>query len=698
MRALVALAVGAATVLLWSVPASAHASFVRASPGPGSGLAQAPGEVVIRFTEPLVHDLSSIEVVDREGDDVTRGPTAPVEGDPEAMRRPLELLEPGSYEVRWTTVSPLDGHTLKGRYSFAVGTSAAPVDSVDEGPVDSEGWLGLAGRFAALGGLTLWAGHALLAGVARRAGVSERRLRVVGRAAPAAVASGTVASLLSSALVATGSPSALGTVALASTSGRLRLGLVALGVAGLAVASRGRWVRRGVVAAALVAEAGSGHAASSPLPLVAVPSFAVHLAAVGVWSFAVLAAVLSRERLRSVLASFTPVAVGAAGVVGATGVLNAGVELEHLSDLTGTGYGKAVLAKGAVFLGVAAFGLLHHLGRKRPGVGLDTLALPVRGELVALAGALAVATALVGFPNPPADAAAQERATRVDPVLAALEGREAVSLAEASGRFTVALSLLPPEPGRIEARVQLLGTEPGDGVRDGRLSATSRAGAGSRARTALETCETGFGCYRGRLRADAEGTWRFDVDFASNVGPIEASFEVPLPTPDGTAEFERMREAMRSLDSARVREDLSDRTDGPVIVSHYTFDAPERMRWAVEGGSTKVAVGGTGYSRSDDADSWDRYEWPEPGFSWPTGFYDSFFAVSTTHRIVGTEVLDGVETRVLAFAQPEFKAWYRLWVGVDDGLVRRLEMRAERHIMDQTYGGFDEDVTVEAPL
>lgn len=143
---LVALIAGAVLVVTAATPAGAHASFVRANPGPGVGLVQAPGDMVIRFTEPLVRELSRIEVADRKGADATRRPTQPVEGDPQAMRRPLGLLSPGEYTVRWTTVPPLDGQTLKGAYTFAVGTSATPADTVADGPIDSEGWLGLTGR------------------------------------------------------------------------------------------------------------------------------------------------------------------------------------------------------------------------------------------------------------------------------------------------------------------------------------------------------------------------------------------------------------------------------------------------------------------------------------------------------------------------------------------------------------------------
>ncbi|MGH3440441.1 MAG: copper resistance protein CopC, partial [Nitriliruptorales bacterium] len=78
------------------------------------------------------------------------------------MRRDLGLLGPGTYTVRWTTVSPLDGHTRKGTHTFAIGGRATSEQAIESDPVSSQGWLGLAGRWIALAGLVAWAGHTVL--------------------------------------------------------------------------------------------------------------------------------------------------------------------------------------------------------------------------------------------------------------------------------------------------------------------------------------------------------------------------------------------------------------------------------------------------------------------------------------------------------------------------------------------------------
>jgi methionine-rich copper-binding protein CopC len=93
---LLAILAGIALVLGAPGDVVAHAELVLASPAPGTGLAQAPAAVVIKFSEPLNLSLSRIEILDASGIDVGQGPSAAVPGDPQAMRRPLGLLPTGS--------------------------------------------------------------------------------------------------------------------------------------------------------------------------------------------------------------------------------------------------------------------------------------------------------------------------------------------------------------------------------------------------------------------------------------------------------------------------------------------------------------------------------------------------------------------------------------------------------------------------
>lgn len=68
-------------------------------------------------------------------------------------------------------------------------------------------------------------------------------------------------------------------------------------------------------------------------------------------------------------------------------------------------------------------------------------------------------------------------------------------------------------------------------------------------------------------------------------------------------------------------------------------------------------------------------------------------------RIVGTDTVDGLDTRIVSFFVPvgeNLPVWYRLWVD-DDARVRQAEMRAQGHFMDHHYYDFDAPIEIEPP-
>ena len=680
-------------LLAATVPARAHASFVSATPGPGTGLAQAPGEVVLRFSEPLILGPSEIVIEDEFGTSATDGPTLGVEGDARAMRRRLALLSPGVYTVTWTTVSPVDGHTLKGSYRFAVGATTLGEESVRADPLSSEGPIGLAGRWLGLFGLAMWLGAAFLGPVAVRAGTSEVAVRRIRLAAPAAAAAGTALSLLATSAGSSGDLSALRAVVVGGRSGALRAGVIAVASIGAGLAGRGPQSARLLALLAAVLEGASGHAGTSPYPLLTAATFSSHLAAVGVWTFAIGAALSAGRRTRQVLAALSSHAILAAAVVGLTGAGAAALELNTVSELQTTGYGRTLLVKTVLFLAMALAGL-EHRRRARDPAARRRLIGPLGMEAVAAVGALAVAAVLVSFPNPPREERAAAAVNDPATVLQQALVDPAASVAGRSGDYVVGVTVTPPAPGEVDLLVQVEGLEPGDGLRDVTLRARGPEGADIAA--SLDDC--GIGCFRGSARLEQRGTWSFQVSGVTNDAPLATRVELPLPAEDGSERFDAMLDAMGSLRTARVREELRASADGEPIVSEYRFAAPDRMSWLAPNGdaSERLAFGDFGYRRRSPNKPWERYEWPGDGFAWPDGFYSAFFEGATTHRVLGTEVADGQATTILAFVQASYPAWYRVWIDRDDR-IRRLEMLTDRHLMDQFYGPFDLPVDISEP-
>ncbi len=676
-RALAALAATGALLVL-AVPASAHATLVAATPPPGAGVPQAPGAVVIRFTEPLNPGLSRIEVLDGDGRDVGTGPTTRADDDADALRRRLPLLPPGRFTVRWTTVSTLDGHARQGSYVFGVGTTATADQRILDGPLQSQGWAGLVGRFFALGGLGLWVGAGFVAKQASAAGLARRRVILLATAAPALALVGTAMSLVSAAVLAGGSAASVLDVG-ASQSGRFRLVVMLAAAGGLAAANRSAAAYRQAALVAVAAEAASGHAASGPLPLLATLSFGTHLVAAGVWTFAVTAAVLAGGRVRSVLAAVSPFAIGGAAVVVITGVANTAFGVSRRSELTSTGYGRAVLVKLAIAVAMVALGALH-LRRRRAGAERK-LRRPVAFEAVAVAAALGLASLLTSIPDPPRQAVA-EVVTGSDPVLSELAHYDAVSVAEASGSYVVGLTVFPPRPGDVQVRLHVLGSEAGpeSGIRGGVV----RASLPGQEPVSVVLRPCGSGCLAGRGHIPSAGQWQFEASVEAAGDNVAAAFALPLPAQDGGDELGRALDANEAVRSATMREELRADVGGRQLEARYRFAAPDAFE--IEAGdSHRIVIGKRTWDRSSPGETWKEGEWPDDAFQWPRSHYRSLWAGPAAVRVLGEEVVDGVPSRIVSFVRPGLPAWFKVWVGVADGQVRRETMLAEGHLMERVY-------------
>lgn len=145
-------------LVLWALPASAHASLDATTPAQGSQLSVAPASVSLLFDQQVGVNAGSLRVLDPGGRDVDAGPPAHPAGNDRAVRVGLKpALGRGSYTVSWRVVSA-DGHPVSGTFAFGVGVPAGTVQqqvSVDP-PVAS---------LHALAAFLSYVGTALLLGV-----------------------------------------------------------------------------------------------------------------------------------------------------------------------------------------------------------------------------------------------------------------------------------------------------------------------------------------------------------------------------------------------------------------------------------------------------------------------------------------------------------------------------------------------------
>jgi hypothetical protein len=270
---------------------------------------------------------------------------------------------------------------------------------------------------------------------------------------------------------------------------------------------------------------------------------------------------------------------------------------------------------------------------------------------------------------------------------------DALALAAPAGPYVVGLTVLPARPGPIRLRVQVLGVEAADGLRQAEVQ-VSRDGGGPPQLVLLVSC--GLGCFAGQTELSVAGTWHFAVGITSNRGPVELDLQAPLPAPDGSAELGRAVATMEALRSAHLVETLHGQLGGPEIRAVYDFQAPDSMAIDV-GDSQRIISGAREWDRTDASGRWQAQAFPAPGFAWPSGYYAGYWIRPAAVHLIGNATVDGVPSHIVAFMRPNLPAWFRLWVGDADGLVRRQEMLAEGHIMEDTYTAFDAAAPIASP-
>jgi cytochrome c oxidase assembly factor CtaG/putative copper export protein len=154
-----------------------------------------------------------------------------------------------------------------------------------------------------------------------------------------------------------------------------------------------------------------GHASSDANHSLAVNSLLMHIAAISVWVGGLVAlyslrASVSAERIATLTARYSTLALIAFLLVAASGFASGYIRLYQPSDLLGTGYGQLLIVKAAVLTVLAVFGARYRLGlvgrlnagESRSFWRLILLELGVMGLAMGFAAALAN-TALPEDPN-----------------------------------------------------------------------------------------------------------------------------------------------------------------------------------------------------------------------------------------------------------------------------------------------------------
>jgi copper transport protein len=679
-RVLVVLAVAIGGSLALPVAALAHAGLLSSTPEPGTELGAAPGAVILRFSEPLNVRLSRASVATPDGE-LVRGRVIASE----EIAAQLAGNTGGVYRVSWTSVSVLDGHTLSGSFEFGVGVPVSPeaAGGISTSPRTIDLLISLA-RGVEDVSLLVAGGLLLLGGLASREPALDwvRRRPVV----PLAVAFlGGAAVVFSEAFAAAHGFSPGGIVSYLTTGwagvARLIRPLLEL-LAWLLAWHRSRWTAW-VVAGAIVALAAAGHAAAVSPRIWGITVEAVHVGAATLWAGGILGLALLRPPGgwsgmdgRSLLHRFTPVAFGAFTVTALAGLLRGAQEVGSVHEVFASSYGVALLVKSLLVVLIVPLSVL----------AWRRLLVAPRVESALVVGVVAAAVLLAAYPLPPARQSEAEREVAEGAQDPGLPEAGDLTLGGRAGTALVGLTLSPGEPGRNDVLVYVLPLA-------GEMPATRLQVAMSIDGQRIGLYPCGMTCRR--TAADITGGERIEVQIGSSEARV-AFFDIPpLPAPDGSELFTELERRMHTLSSYRMDQSLS--SGSSTLRTGYEVRAPDRMRARSTGGFQIVWLGGTEYVQKRPGAGW-IVERGEPSFPVLSFVWDDVPDRIIDPRIVGEARVDGVATSVLSFYGPLSSAayWFRLWVD-STGLVRRVEMRAQGHFMNQRYFAFDAPIEIDPP-
>ncbi len=395
--------------LLLTGVASAHAILVRSDPADGAVLNASPGHLRLWFSEPLLLNFTSFELIDSHGRPITLTNFHLDDQDPAEIVIDLPGLKPDAYRLTWKTVSSDDLHTSTGSLVFGVQQAAEIAAGNEATPSPSP-----------IEVLLRWLNFGALAGVVGALAVAFLLLPLALRALPAQIDDQILVlsrqsrrRLLALALCACLLAMAAGVGLLltqVAIAGRLSLDNLqqvitqtSYGTYGL---MREGWLAVLVVVMVLrwrdpaaASERDSGHssetdrltlAAIVPLVLalatmqsltghagaftdvspVRIAADLLHLMAASMWAGGLLAMALAlvpllrrgpTEKLlaRSILQRFGVLAACSVAVLFVTGLYSSGQEVASIDALLTTRYGQSLLLKIGLVLSVGLIGLVN---------------------------------------------------------------------------------------------------------------------------------------------------------------------------------------------------------------------------------------------------------------------------------------------------------------------------------------------------
>ncbi len=510
---------------------TAHALLQSSAPVAGSTVAAAPSVVTLTFGEAPDPGLSSVKVLDASGKVVSSGPSTGVAGHPVELQVPLGKLRQGVYTVAWRTVSTVDGHTVAGSFAFGVGVApGAAGETATVAPTSPS-----ASPAATLARFLLYAGLIALFG-AGLAGALIYPLppRSIVVLALAAWAASTIGAAGIVAVQASDAGAGLAAFMASGLGAGAASRLIAAALTGMVVgvlATRSSPIRRPWYALAAAAGAGgmlvdvlNGHAAASGPTTLQIAVQWLHILAAGVWVGGLAGLLVgmrgsSSAEVATAARRFSRVAGLALAVLAVTGLVRAIQEVGTIDALVTSDFGRVLIAKSVLLLGLGSLGAVNHFFSVPAAVRrLQPLRRVGRVELAIGAVVLVATGLLVNLVPPTSNAAAPSQAPE-PPIV--------VTGSDFGTTVKVRLVVTPGTAGINQFALAVADYDTGNPVPATsvmlRFEPASSPGIGGSTLRLVAADDGTYGASGGNLSLD--GIWNVTAVIAAP----DATVEVPLP-------------------------------------------------------------------------------------------------------------------------------------------------------------------------
>jgi hypothetical protein len=161
------------------------------------------------------------------------------------------------------------------------------------------------------------------------------------------------------------------------------------------------------------------------------------------------------------------------------------------------------------------------------------------------------------------------------------------------------------------------------------------------------------------------------------------------PAPSGAAIVQRAGKVWRGLNTLVFRDLLG---DGHIVLdSVWKVVAPDRLAYRVNTGEESIIIGDRRWIKPSGSKRWITQE--QQPVSQPIPFWSRPRNV----HILGTVTARGRPTWKISFFDPDTPGWFTVLIDKQKLYTLEMWMTASSHFMHDTYGPFDEPLSIVPP-